>query len=248
MSIAALRGGGGNFGVVTAFEYQLHPVSQVLGGMVLYPLEQAAAVLRFYRDFCPTLPDEAEAYAALLTSPEGMPVAALLLGYSGPIDGKGPRACPSVRYATRRSRSTHGLLCSPVDARRPDCRARSPSLLAIGLHRASSLILFYLHGTGAHVPATETAFSARRAQWDFHAIGQWAEGAQSAKHIGWVRNTWSRVESHLKGSVYINHVAADDLPEKVRASFGDNYQRLRQLKAKFDPGNLFRVNANIPPG
>src|SRR5215831_12647224 len=82
----ALRGGGGNFGVVTAFEYQLHPVSQVLGGMVLYPLEQAAAVLRFYRDFCPTLPDEAEAYAALLTSPDGIPVAAMLLGYNGDLE------------------------------------------------------------------------------------------------------------------------------------------------------------------
>lgn len=110
------------------------------------------------------------------------------------------------------------------------------------------MILFYLHGAGARVPATKTAFSARRAQWDFDAIGQWADGSQSVTHVAWVRDTWSRVESHLKGSVYINHVAADDLPEKVRASFGDNYQRLRQLKGRFDPTNLFRVNANIPPG
>src|SRR5262245_32980907 len=81
----ALRGGGGNFGVVTAFEYRLHSVTQVLGGMVIYPLAQATEVLRFYRDFSPTLPDVAEAYAALLTSPEGMPVIALLLGYNGPV-------------------------------------------------------------------------------------------------------------------------------------------------------------------
>jgi FAD/FMN-containing dehydrogenase len=81
----ALRGGGGNFGVVTSFEYRLHPVTQVLGGMVIYPLDQARDVLRFYRDFCGTLPDEAEAYAALLTAPQGMPVAALMLGYNGPI-------------------------------------------------------------------------------------------------------------------------------------------------------------------
>jgi len=87
---------------------------------------------------------------------------------------------------------------------------------------------------------------ARRAQWDFDAIGQWAEDSQSATHIAWLRDIWSRVEPHLKGSVYVNHVAADDLPEKVRASFGDNYQRLRELKAKFDPANLFRGNANIP--
>src|SRR5262245_52526331 len=81
----ALRGGGGNFGVVTSVEYQMHEVSQVLGGLILYPLDQARDMLRFYRDFCPTLPDEAEAYAALLTAPQGMPVSAMLLGYNGPI-------------------------------------------------------------------------------------------------------------------------------------------------------------------
>jgi FAD/FMN-containing dehydrogenase len=265
----ALRGGGGNFGVVTAFEYELHPVGQVLGGMVLYPLDQAAAVLRFYREFCPTLPDEAEAYAALLTSPEGVPVAALLLGYNGPIDEGEKVLAPARRFGT-----------PLADMVAPMAYGVRQSMLDVpfaehGLHRywrsaftehisdalidelvgaaakfsspLSSLILFYLHGAAARVPATKTAFSARRVQWDFDAIGQWTEGSQSATHIAWVRDTWSRVESHLKGSVYINHVAADDLPEKVRASFGDNYQRLRQIKGKIDPTNLFRVNANIPP-
>ena len=85
----ALRGGGGNFGVVTSIEYRLHEVSQVLGGMILYPLDQAREVLKFYRSFCATLPDEAECYAAVLTAPQGMPVAALLVGYNGPIaDGE----------------------------------------------------------------------------------------------------------------------------------------------------------------
>jgi FAD/FMN-containing dehydrogenase len=265
----ALRGGGGNFGVVTAFEYELHPVGQVLGGMVLYPLDQAAAVLRFYREFCPTLPDEAEAYAALLTSPEGVPVAALLLGYNGPIEEGEKVLAPARRFGT-----------PLADMVAPMAYGVRQSMLDVpfaehGLHRywrsaftehisdalidelvgaaakfsspLSSLILFYLHGAAARVPATKTAFSARRVQWDFDAIGQWTEGSQSATHIAWVRDTWSRVESHLKGSVYINHVAADDLPEKVRASFGDNYQRLRQIKGKIDPTNLFRVNANIPP-
>src|SRR5438876_7106126 len=85
----ALRGGGGNFGVVTSVEYRLHEVQQVLGGLVLYPLDQARDMLRFYRDFCATLPDEAEAYAALLTAPQGIPVGAMILGYNGPIpDGE----------------------------------------------------------------------------------------------------------------------------------------------------------------
>jgi FAD/FMN-containing dehydrogenase len=94
----ALRGGGGNFGVVTSLEYRLHPVTQVLGGMVLYPLDQARDLLRFYRDFCGTLPDEAEAYAALLTAPEGMPVAALILGYNGPIADGEKVLAPARRF------------------------------------------------------------------------------------------------------------------------------------------------------
>jgi len=266
----ALRGGGGNFGVVTAFEYRLHPVSEVLGGMVLYPLEQAAAVLRFYRDFCPTLPDEAEAYAALLTSPEGVPVAAMLLGYNGPV-GEGEKILAPARrfgtpladlvapmaYCARQSMldvpfAEHGLhryWRSAFTEHIPD--ALIDELVAAAAKFSSplsSLILFYLHGAAARVSATDTAFSARRTQWDFDAIGQWADGAQSPAHIAWVRETWKQVEPHLKGSVYINHVADDDLPEKVRASFGDNYQRLRQLKTRFDPTNLFRMNANIPPG
>jgi len=94
----ALRGGGGNFGVVTSLEYRLHPVTQVLGGMVIYPLDQARDVLRFYREFGATLPDEAEAYAALLTAPEGMPVAALILGYNGPIAEGEKVLAPARRF------------------------------------------------------------------------------------------------------------------------------------------------------
>ena len=92
---------------------------------------------------------------------------------------------------------------------------------------------------------TDTAFAARRAQWDFDAIGQWADGATSERHIAWVRALWTQFEPDLLGKAYINHLAADDRPEVVRASFGENHARLRQLKSLYDPTNLFRVNANI---
>jgi FAD/FMN-containing dehydrogenase len=265
----ALRGGGGNFGVVTAFEYRLHPVTQVLGGMVIYPLDQATEVLRFYRDFCPTLPDEAEANAALLTSPEGMRVAALLLGYNGPIE-EGEKILEPARrfgkpvadmvapmpYGARQlmldaPNAEHGLHRYWRSAFTEQISDALIEALVAGAAKFSSplsgLIFFYLHGAGTRVPASETAFAARRPQWDFDAIGQWTEGSESAAHIAWLRDLWSRAEPHLQGSAYINHIAADDQPEKVRASFGDNYRRLRELKAVFDPINLFRVNANIPP-
>jgi FAD/FMN-containing dehydrogenase len=265
----ALRGGGGNFGVVTSFEYRLHPVTQVLGGMVIYPLDQARDVLRFYRDFCGTLPDEAEAYAALLTAPQGMPVAALILGYNGPIAEGEKVLAPARRfgkpiadvvapmpYAARQRmldepNATHGL---QRYWRSAFTEQISDGLIDVMVEGASSfssplsaLLFFHMHGAATRVSPLATAFAPRRTQWDFDAIGQWADAGQSATHTGWVRALWTKLEPHLKGSAYVNHLAADDRPEKVRASYGDNYPRLRALKATYDPKNLFRVNANIAP-
>jgi FAD/FMN-containing dehydrogenase len=265
----ALRGGGGNFGVVTSLRYRLHPVTTVLGGLVIHPLDQARDLLRFYRDFCAKLPDEAEAYAGLLTSPEGQPVAALILGYNGPL-GEGEKVLAPARRFGRPVADLVGPM--PYGVRQtmldePNARH--------GLHRywrsafterlsdelidgvvdgagrftspMSALIFFYMHGAATRVPSTETAFAARRPTWDFDAIGQWTDHAESAKHTAWVRELWGRLEPHLEGSAYVNHLAEDDRPEKVRASYGENYRRLRDLKKVYDPANLFRANANIPP-
>lgn len=265
----ALRGGGGNFGVVTSFEYQLHPITQVLGGMVIYPLDQAAAMLRFYRDFCATLSDEAEAYAAVLTSPDGHPVAAMLLGYNGPVE-EGEKVFAPARqfgkpaadlvapmsYAARQTmldepNARHGLQRYWRAAFTEHISDGLIDLIVTSAARFSSplsaFILFYMHGSAARVPATATAFAARRQQWDFDIIGQWTESAESVRHIQWVKEVWARSEPHLKASAYVNHIAADDTPEKVRASYGENHERLRKLKATFDPGNMFRMNANFRP-
>jgi len=264
-----LRGGGGNFGVVTSIEYRLHQVSQVLGGMVLFPLDQARDVLRFYRDFCPTLPDEGEAYLALLTAPQGMPVLALLLGYNGPI-GEGEKCLAAARqfgqpladmvgpmpYTARQMmldepNATHGLqrywrsaLTEQISDELIDVLVAAAAQFTSPM---SAMIFFHMHGAATRVGATATAFAARRPQWDFDLIGQWAGADESASHIAWVKAWWGQLEPHLKGAAYLNHLAADDRPEKVRASFGENYERLRQLKAVYDPTNLFRLNPNVAP-
>lgn len=111
----------------------------------------------------------------------------------------------------------------------------------------SAIVFFYMHGAAVRVSPTETAFAARRTQWDFDLIGQWANAAESASHIAWVKSLWDRLEQHLPGRAYVNHLAADDRQEKVRASFGQNYDRLRHVKRAYDPTNLFRLNANIAP-
>jgi FAD/FMN-containing dehydrogenase len=265
----ALRGGGGNFGVITSMEFQLHPVTQVLGGLVLWPLDQARAVLRFYRDFCTTLPDEAEAYAALLTSPEGVPMVALLLGYNGPL-AEGERILAPARqfgtpaadlvgpmpYAARQTmlddpNAVHGLqrywraaFTDRLTDGFLDTMVEGAGCFSSPL---SALFLFYVHGALTRVPVSDTAFAARKVQWDFDAIGVWKDPAESAGHIDCIRALWAQLEPHSSASVYINHMAADDRPELVRASYGANYARLRDVKAAYDPGNLFRVNSNIAP-
>lgn len=264
-----LRGGGGNFGIVTAAEYRLHPVAQILGGLVLYPLDQARDVLRFYRDFCRTLPDEAEAYAALLTAPQGMPVAALLLGYNGPI-AEGERVLAPARqfgkpladlvgpmpYSARQKlldepAATHGLHRYWRSAFTEEISDALIDVIVEGASRFSSplsaMLFFHMHGAATRVPSSATAFAPRKPLWDFDAIGQWSEAGESATHIDWVRRLWSELEPNLASIAYVNHLAADDRPEKVRASFGENYARLRTLKAKYDPKNLFRMTANVAP-
>ena len=109
----------------------------------------------------------------------------------------------------------------------------------------SALIFFHMHGAATRVASTATAFAPRRPQWDFDAIGQWSGRARVGDTHRVGAGVWGELEPHLQGTAYVNHLAADDRPEKVRASFGENYGRLRTLKAKYDPTNLFRLNANI---
>ena len=266
----ALRGGGGNFGVVTSLEFQLHPVDTVLGGLVVFGLDQARDVLRFYRDFCPTLPDEAEVYLGLLTDPQaGVPIVALVMGYNGPI-ADGERVLSPARTFGRPIADLVGpmpygirqtLLDEPnaVNGLQRYWRSAftdhiSDELIDVVTEAAASftspmsaLLFFYMHGAATRVAPDATAFAARRPQWDFDAIGQWADPSESPQHIAWVRAQWDRLHPHLDGSAYVNHLALDDAPEKVRASYGTNHPRLAMLKARYDPTNLFRVNPNIQP-
>ena len=110
----------------------------------------------------------------------------------------------------------------------------------------SALIFFYMHGAATRVPADATP-SPRGGAMGFRRHRAVGGRCRVGGHIAWVRAVWDAHEPHLEGSAYVNHLAEDDRPEKVRASYGENYARLRQAKAAYDPDNLFRVNANIQP-
>jgi FAD/FMN-containing dehydrogenase len=265
-----LRGGGGNFGIVTSFEFQLHPVGPIIvGGLVIHPLPQAKDVLRFYREFSSALPDAAEAYAALLTSPDGAPVIALLLGYNGPIDEGlrvleparrfGPPVADLVQpmpYGVRQTLLDGGVAEHGVQRywKSGYTRALSNDFVEAIVDAAAefpnqmgSIAFFNVHGAATRVAPDATAFALRQFQWDANVISQWREPADAETNVAWTRHLWAKLEPLTAGNTYINHLAGDDRPEKIRASYGQNYEKLVALKNKYDPTNLFRLNPNVPP-
>jgi FAD/FMN-containing dehydrogenase len=265
-----LRGGGGNFGIVTSLEFRLYPVGPlVLGGMVVHPLAAARQVLRFYREFCLELPDEAELYAALLTSPDGEPVIAMLPGYNGPVEagerlfGPARRFGPPVAdlvqpmpYVARQSMLDEGFAAHGLQRYWKSGYAQTlgDELIDVVVEAAgrfpspmSAVPIFYIHGAVTRVDPAATAFALRQPQWDLNVIAQWLDASASEQPIGWVRDLWTRIEPLTTGTAYINHLAGDDRQERVRASYGRNYARLVGLKDIYDPTNMFRLNPNIPP-
>jgi FAD/FMN-containing dehydrogenase len=264
----AVRGGGGNFGIVTSFEYQLYPIEPTItAGMVLYPLEQARDVLRFYRGYSQDAPDDLTAFCGILTASDGQKVVAIIAAWFGPPDQVTQQLAPlrkfGVPLADLIGPMSYGQLQTIFDAAAPPGLRRYwksgyfpelPDELidAIVDHAAtmpspySLIIFFHIHGKAARVAPDATAFGARTTQWDFEIIPQWKTTGEDRQHIEWARSLWKEVEPFTQG-VYVNLLGTDDGVTRVRAAYGRNYDRLVSIKSKYDPGNLFRVNNNISP-
>jgi FAD/FMN-containing dehydrogenase len=263
-----LRGGGGNFGVVTSFEYKLHPVGPVLAGMVLHPMAKAKEVLRFYRDFARHCPDEALAAAALMTSPEGEPVVAIIVSYIGDSRTGEAVLAPLRKFGSPLldtiAPTSYVQLNTLFDAAVPYGGVQrywkssflselGDELLDIMIARSakmlspmSMVLFFHMHGAATRVDPKETAFGLRHDQWDYDVISQWSDPTETADHIQWTREFWTAVEPFATGEVYVNHLDAEE-GTRIRAAYSDNYGRLVALKNKYDPTNLFRLNQNIKP-
>jgi len=263
-----LRGGGGNFGVVTSFEYKLHPVGPVLAGMVLHPMAKAKEVLRFYRDFARNCPDEALAAAALMTSPEGQPVVAIIVSYIGDSRTGEAVLAPLRKFGSPLldtiAPTSYVQLNTLFDAAVPYGGVQrywkssflselGDELLDIMIARSakmlspmSMVLFFHMHGAATRVDPKETAFGLRHDQWDYDVISQWSDPAETADHIQWTREFWTAVEPFATGEVYVNHLDAEE-GTRIRAAYSDNYGRLVALKNKYDRTNLFRLNQNIKP-
>jgi len=264
----ALRGGGGNFGVVTSFEFRAHPVSTVLGGLVIYPRDRAVEVLRFYRDFTQSAPDELTAYAALLHTPEGMPAVAVAACYCGDV-AKGEQVLKSLRSFGLPIVNTIQPLPFPhmqtlLDAAFPagnDNYWKSTFLRALSddaidalvkhANRATSpltvVVIEYYGGAASRVEVHETAFAQRQAQYSIAFLAQWTDPTESHLHIEWARASSDSILPFSSGAYYLNYLGEEG-EDTIKAAFGRNYDRLVAVKKKYDPNNFFCLNQNIKPG
>jgi FAD/FMN-containing dehydrogenase len=276
----AVRGGGGNFGVVTSFLFKLHPIDTVYAGPMLWPLERSAEVLRWYRDFLPAAPDELNGFFAFLTVPPAAPFPEHLQGqkmcgvvwcYTGPAERAeetfapirqqfGPPALDWV------GTMPHETLQSLFDALYPagdqwywkaDFFNELPDE-AIERHVEfgaklptwkSTMHLYPVDGVAGRVAPDATAWSYRDAKWGQVMVGVSPDPSDNPALIAWTREYWAALHPYSAGGAYVNMMmdAADEGRDRVKAAYGENYDRLAQIKATYDPGNLFRVNQNITP-
>jgi FAD/FMN-containing dehydrogenase len=263
----ALRGGGGNFGVVTSFEYRVHPVATVLGGMIVYPRDQAVDVLRFYRDFTESAPEELTAYAGLLHTPDGVPAVAVIPCYCGEL-AEGERVLQPLRAFGAPLLDAIGPLAFPqmqsmLDGAFPDgtqnywkstfLRELSDEAIDILVDHGNqatspqtAVVVEYYGGAASRVDVSDTAFGHREAQFAIGILSQWSDPEDSERHIAWARDLAGALDPYSSGAYLLNFLGIEG-EDTIRAAFGPNYQRLVEVKNKYDPTNFFRINQNIKP-
>ncbi len=265
---SCVRGAHSNFGVVTGLEYRLHSVGPtVLAGMVVHSLDKGKEALRFYRDYTSKAPEEMSACAALMTSPEGHPIVAILACYVGTVDEAQEIVAPLKEFGPPAADMIQPMpyvqAQSMIDEGFPKGRLNYwKSSLLKGLSDAtidalvdefetvgspySAVLIEHLGGAVARVEPDTTAFGVRDAAYDCLIMSAWTEPSDSDTHIAWADDLWQSIQPDSTGGVYVNYLG-DEGEARARAAYGANHARLAKLKAKYDPTNLFRFNQNIQP-
>ncbi len=272
----ALRGGGGNFGVVTSFLFKLHPLSIVYAGPMLWELNEAEEVLRWYQDLIKKAPDELSGFFAFLTVPPFPPfpehlhlkkMCGVVWCYSGDLD-KAEKVFEPIRNFKKPALDFVGPMPLPIlnslfDALMPSglnwyWKADFVNELndeAINIHLKygaamptplSTMHLYPINGVAANAKNTDTAWNYRGATWAMVIAGIDPDPANNDKISAWAKDYWSALHPHSAGGAYVNFMMEEG-EDRIKATYGDNYEKLAAIKAKYDPNNLFRVNQNIKP-
>ncbi|WP_426750380.1 FAD-binding oxidoreductase [Myxococcus sp. Y35] len=272
----AVRGGGGNFGVVTSFLFRGHPVSTILGGPTLWPLERAEEVMRWYREFIPSAPETLNGFFAFLVVPPGPPfpaslhlkkMCAVVWCYTGE-----PALADALFEPVRAmAPALFGVQAMPFPALQSAFDALYPPGLqwywradfvrelgdeAISRHVAfahrlptmlSTMHLYPIDGAAHRVAPGDTAFSFRDARWAEVIVGVDPAPDKARDITAWTKDYWAALHPYSAGGAYVNFMM-DEGQERVQATYRGNYERLVEVKERYDPDNLFHVNQNIRPG
>jgi hypothetical protein len=273
----AIRGGGGNFGVVTSFLFQAYPVQMVCAGPMLWDLDQASDVMKWYREFIVQAPDEISGFFAFLTVPPGPPFPEAL---------HFKKMCGIVWCSTGTLEQANKILDPVRKFRNPAFEFFAPmpypmlqsmfdglytpglqwywkadfvndlSDEAIALHIKhgselpslhSTMHLYPINGAAHKVGNKDTPWSYRDATWSEVIVGVDPDPANTNHITAWAKNYWEALHPYGAGGAYVNFMMEGEGEDRIRATYGDNYERLARIKAKYDPDNFFNVNQNIRP-
>ncbi|AGY59658.1 FAD-binding oxidoreductase [Gloeobacter kilaueensis] len=257
-----LRGGGGNFGVVVSLEYRLHPLTTVLSGPLLYPLDQARAVLHRFNEFIATAPDELTVITGFIQTPEGSTVLVLSPTYCGPLEDGEQAIAPLRTFGTllvdQVQPVTYNAVIHAQDAIAPQGRhyyLQTQSLKGFQTEAIevlieqglplpspfSKILIHNFHGAASRVGATETAFALRQDHSMVELIAAWEPQSPSEEqqHIQWAKNVSQALAPYALKGGYINALDEQE-QERVPLAFGSNYERLVELKRTYDPNDVFR--------
>jgi FAD/FMN-containing dehydrogenase len=266
----AVRGGGGNFGVAASFAFRAHPLRRVFGGIVAHPFTAARDVLRFFRDATASLSDELTVVAALTHAPDGsgVPLVAVALCHCGAEEQSARELRPLLEFGEPVLVNVHTMpypaMNTILDANYPPgmlsywkssfvetlsdemidvtiaCFATCPSPM-------TAMVIEHMHGAMTRVGVTETALPHRQTGYNLAITSVWSDPAATNDNIAWTRATYHALEPFFAARRYVNYLDADETADAVRSAYGPNYARLLEIKRKYDPENLFRLNQNIVP-
>ena len=266
----ALRGGGGNFGVATSFTYRLHPVGMVTGGLIAHPIEAAPELLRFYRDAVAEASDDLTVFAGLVHAPDGSgtKLAALVVFHAGDPEAAERELAPFKAFGSPLMAEVgpmpYPVMNTLLDGGFPDgalnywlssfTRGLPDTLIDTAVERFAStpspmnaLLFEHFHGAVTRVGPTETAVPHRAPGWNLLVPSVWTDPGRTEENVRWTRETYAAVEPHLSGGRWLNYLGDDQGEDAIRAAYGPNHERLREIKRRYDPGNVFHLNQNIPP-
>jgi len=263
-----IRGGSGNFGIVTSLEYRLYEHGPILGGAVFHPAAKALEVLKFFRDYSTTIPDELVIQGGSFNLPDGTPVFGIAACWCGdpsegekvlkPLRAFGPPIADAIttmsylqlqgmfeaffppgRLTYVKSNFLRGLTDDAMQALSEFC-GKSPSPFSF------APFLEHWHGAATRVPVTDTAFPHRQHSYNLMLWSNWESPSETEKNVRWTRECWNALRPYLVEGSYGNYVS-DEGDASARAAYGQNYDRLVALKKKYDPSNFFHMNHNVRP-